>query len=137
MFYESHIEQANTLSKGTLLEHLGIHFFTDNGTLCASMPVNERTKQPMGLLHGGATAALAESLGSTGSAVLTDLSRFAVVGTQVSANHLKGVHVGKVTAKGELVHQGRSSHVWDIRVFDDEQRLCAICRLSNLIIPKK
>jgi uncharacterized protein (TIGR00369 family) len=137
MFNESHIEHANRLRKGTLLEVLGIEFSLEGGSFSARMPVNENTKQPMGLLHGGATAALAESLGSTGSAVITDLDDYAVVGTQVSANHLRGVRSGSVLAVGELLHHGRSSHVWDIRVYDDQQRLCAICRLSNLIIPKK
>ncbi len=91
----------------------------------------------MGLLHGGATAALAETLGSMGSALLLDLERWAIVGMEVSANHLRGVREGRVTATGELVHQGRTTHVWDIRVRNEATELCAICRMTNLIIEKR
>ena len=126
------------MSKGTLQEALGITF-VDGGAdvLTATMPVGVATKQPMGLLHGGATAALAESLGSTGSAMLIDLSTHAVVGIEVNANHLKGVHDGVVTATGRLLHRGRSTHVWDIRVTDSAGALVAVCRITNMIIPKR
>lgn len=126
------------MSKGTLQEALGITF-VDGGAdvLTATMPVGASTKQPMGLLHGGATAALAESLGSTGSAMLIDLSTHAVVGIEVNANHLKGVRDGVVTATGRLLHRGRSTHVWDIRVTDSAGALVAVCRITNMIIPKR
>jgi uncharacterized protein (TIGR00369 family) len=91
----------------------------------------------MGLLHGGATAALAESLGSAGSALLIDLATQGVVGIEVNANHIKGVRSGLVTATGTLVHQGRTTHVWDIRVTDDSGILVALCRITNLIITKR
>jgi 1,4-dihydroxy-2-naphthoyl-CoA hydrolase len=122
----------------TMLEHLDIRFGVDDqGRLQASMPVDHRTHQPMGLLHGGATAALAETLGSVGSALLIDLTRQAPVGMEVTANHLRGVREGRVTATGELVHLGSKTHVWDIRVHDDAGRLCAICRLTNMIIDQR
>lgn len=131
-------EQANALRKNTLVEHLDIRFGVDaEGRLTASMPVDQRTKQPMGLLHGGATAALAETLGSVGSALLIDLSAKATVGLEITANHLRGVRNGRVTATGELVHQGRSTHVWDIRVHTETGELCAICRLTNMIIDQR
>jgi 1,4-dihydroxy-2-naphthoyl-CoA hydrolase len=115
-----------------------MHFHVDElGRFCATMPVDERTHQPMGLLHGGATAALAESLGSMGSALIIDLSRQAVVGIEVNANHLRGVRSGVVTAVGELLHQGRTTHVWDIRVHDEQGRPVAVCRLTNLIIDQR
>jgi 1,4-dihydroxy-2-naphthoyl-CoA hydrolase len=137
-FTSAHVERANAMQTGTLVEHLGIRFDVDEkGRFTASMPVDQRTLQPMGLLHGGATAALAESLGSMGSAMLVDLSRYAVVGTEVSANHLRGVRSGHVIATGELVHQGRTMHVWDIRVLNEAGELCAVCRLSNLIIEQR
>ena len=98
------------------------------------MPVDARTHQPMGLLHGGATAALAESLGSMGSWLLLDTKTQGAVGIEVSANHLKGVRTGTVTATGQLVHMGRTTHVWDIRVHNEAGELCAVCRLTNLII---
>jgi 1,4-dihydroxy-2-naphthoyl-CoA hydrolase len=134
-FTIAHVDKANAMQAATLVEHLGIHFgLDDQGHFTASMPVDERTRQPMGLLHGGATAALAESLGSMGSAMLVDLDRYGVVGMEVSANHLRVVRGGQVTATGELVHQGRTMHVWDIRVHNEAGELCAICRLSNMII---
>ena len=129
---------ANSLRPNTLVAHLGIRYDVDEqGRLLAHMPVDERTHQPMGLLHGGATAALAESLGSMGSALLIDREKQAVVGIEVNANHMRGVRAGEVHATGELVHQGRSTHVWDVRVTDDEARLVAVCRLTNLIIDRK
>ncbi|HQW06314.1 MAG TPA: hotdog fold thioesterase [Flavobacteriales bacterium] len=122
----------------TLVDHLDISFgLSQQGQLTASMPVDHRTHQSMGLLHGGATAALAETLGSMGSALLLDLERWAIVGMEVSANHLRGVREGRVTATGELVHQGRTTHVWDIRVRNEATELCAICRMTNLIIEKR
>jgi uncharacterized protein (TIGR00369 family) len=122
----------------TLVEHLDIRFGLDEeGRLQASMPVDKRTHQPMGLLHGGATAALAETLGSFGSYLLIDPRTQATVGVEVNANHLRGVREGRVTATGELVHRGRTTHVWDIRVHDDSGALCAICRLTNLIIERR
>lgn len=137
-FNSAQAEMANTLAPNTLVDHLGIRFHVDvQGRMCATMPVDSRTHQPMGLLHGGATAALAETVGSMASALLIDLTRQAVVGIEVSANHLKGVRTGTVTATGDLVHQGRTTHVWDIRVRDEQGTLVAICRLTNLVIERR
>ena len=134
-FLPEQAEFANTLQENTLVGHLGIRFLVDEqGRFCATMPVDARTHQPAGLLHGGATAALAESLGSMGSSLLIDMSKQGVVGIEVSANHLKGVRSGTVTATGELLHQGRTTHVWDIRVRNEVGELCAVCRLTNVII---
>ncbi|MBP7407123.1 MAG: hotdog fold thioesterase [Flavobacteriales bacterium] len=134
-FLPEQAEFANTLQENTLVGHLGIRFLVDEqGRFCATMPVDARTHQPAGLLHGGATAALAESLGSMGSSLLIDMSKQGVVGIEVSANHLKGVRSGTVTATGELLHQGRTTHVWDIRVRNEAGELCAVCRLTNVII---
>jgi 1,4-dihydroxy-2-naphthoyl-CoA hydrolase len=91
----------------------------------------------MGLLHGGATAALAESLGSMASALLIDLTTQGVVGIEVNANHLKGVRSGTVTATGNLIHHGHTTHVWNIEVHNDAGELCAVCRLTNLVIPRR
>jgi len=137
-FEPAHAERANAMRADTLIAHLDIRFHVDDeGRLCATMPVDARTHQPMGLLHGGATAALAESLGSMGSSLLIDLSGQGVVGVEVNANHLKGVQNGTVTATGHMVHQGRSTHVWDIRMHNGAGELCAVCRLTNLIITRK
>lgn len=131
-------EQANTFCEHTLISHLSIRFSVDkNGQLCATMPVDRRTVQPMGLLHGGATAALAETLGSVGSALLVGAEGKDTVGIELNVNHLKGVRSGKVTATGELLHAGRTTHVWDIKVRNEAGELCAICRLTNIIIERR
>lgn len=137
-FTEQHVQFAGSLKANTLVEHLDIQFRVDaDGRFQASMPVDRRTVQPVGLLHGGATAALAETLGSVGSSMLIDRDTQATVGMEITANHLRGVKKGRVTATGELVHQGRTTHVWDIRVHDEEGKLCAICRLTNMIIERR
>lgn len=131
-------EQANAMRANTLVAHLGIEFHVDEGgRMCATMPVDTRTHQPMGLLHGGATVALVESLGSMASALLIDMNKQGVVGIEVNANHLKSTRSGIVTATGELLHKGRTTHVWDIRVHNEAQELCAVCRLTNMIIERR
>lgn len=138
MFSEEQLAFANALRKDTLVGHLGITFIPSApGTLAATMPVDARTHQPMGLLHGGATAALAESLGSMGSAMLVDPEKYDVVGVEVNANHLKGVRSGTVTATGVLLHKGRTTHVWDIRVNNEENVLVAVCRITIVILTKR
>ncbi len=135
MYTQAQADRANSMLAKTMVEHLGIRFHVDaEGRLCATMPVDARTHQPAGLLHGGATATLAESLGSMGSVLLVDMARQGVVGIEVNANHLKGVRSGTVTATGELVHRGRTTHVWDIRVRNEAGELCAVCRLTTIII---
>lgn len=138
MFDAEQLAFANQLRKDTLVEGLGITYIPSApGTFAATMPVDRRTFQPMGLLHGGATAALAETLGSMGSAMLVDRDKFAVVGIELNANHLKGVRSGTVTATGTLLHKGRTTHVWDIRVNNEAGELVAVCRLTNVIITVK
>ncbi len=137
LFTTAQAELANATRKNSLVGHLDIRFHTNAaGQLCASMPVDARTHQPMGLLHGGATAALAESLGSVGSFLLVDQASQAPVGIEINVNHLKGVRSGQVTATGDLLHQGRRSHVWDIRVRDERDELIAVCRLTVMIIER-
>ncbi len=132
------ITRANALRKGTLMETLGITYVpSEHGTFTATMPLEARTHQPMGLLHGGATAALAESLGSAGSHLLLDDATSSVVGIEVNVNHLKSMRTGTVTATGRLVHRGRSTHVWDIRMTNESGELIALCRLTNLVIEKR
>ena len=138
MFDPQQIAEANSWCPGTLAEALGITFIASStGTLAATMPVDHRTLQPMGLLHGGATAALAETLGSSGSALLIDREKQAVVGIEVNANHLKGVRSGTVNATGTMIHQGRSTHVWDIRIANEMGELVAVCRITNMIIDRR
>lgn len=138
MFTQQQIDEANSWCQGTMAEALGITFALEaGGTLTATMPVDHRTLQPMGLLHGGATAALAETLGSSGSALLIDREKNGVVGIEVNANHLRGVRSGTVKATATLLHQGRTTHVWDIRVKNEKDELVAVCRLTNVIIAKR
>jgi 1,4-dihydroxy-2-naphthoyl-CoA hydrolase len=135
MFTAEQLEWANGLRKGTLVEHLGIVFVPSApGTFAATMPVDHTTVQPMGLLHGGATAALAETVGSMGSTLLIDRKTQGVVGIEVNANHLRGVRNGTVTCTGTLVHKGRTTHVWDFKVTNEAGELTAVCRLVTLII---
>jgi uncharacterized protein (TIGR00369 family) len=128
----------DTVSKNTLMETLQIKY-TDVGEdfLVAQMPVNSRVHQPMGLLHGGATVALAESVGSYASAMSVDLEKFSVKGIEISANHLKSVKEGLVTATARIIHKGRTTHLWEIKVTDERDNLVSICKLTNIVLPKK
>ncbi|RYG51718.1 MAG: hotdog fold thioesterase [Chitinophagaceae bacterium] len=101
------------------------------------MPVTDKTKQPYGLLHGGASCALAETIGSIGSALVVDQNVNMCVGLEINANHLRSATSGYVTATARPVHLGRSTHVWDIRLEDDQQKLVCISRLTVAILPKK
>ena len=126
-----------TVSKNTLMETLRIRY-TEVGEdlLVAQMPVNSRVHQPMGLLHGGATVALAESVGSYASAMSLDLEKFSVKGIEISANHLKSVKEGIVTATARIIHKGRTTHLWEIKVTDEQDNLISICKLTNIVLPK-
>jgi uncharacterized protein (TIGR00369 family) len=126
------------VSKNTLMETLQIKF-TEIGEdfLVAQMPVNSRVHQPMGLLHGGATVALAESVGSSASAMSVDLEKFSVKGIEISANHLKSVQEGIITATARIIHKGRTTHLWEIKVTDEQDNLVSICKLTNIVLPKK
>ncbi|WP_426118901.1 hotdog fold thioesterase [Pseudomonas sp. DSP3-2-2] len=130
------IEQLNALNKNTILEWLDIRFesFTDD-SLTASMVVDHRTHQPYGLLHGGASVVLAESVGSTASYLCIDTSKFFCVGLEVNANHLRGLRSGRVTAVARPVHIGRTTHVWDIRLTSDEGKTSCISRLTIAVVP--
>ena len=102
-----------------------------------SMPVNEKTKQPYGILHGGASCVLAETLGSIASALVIDLDKFYCVGLEINANHVKSATEGLVTGKCSPLHLGKHTHVWDIKIYDNNSRLICISRLTVAIIPKK
>lgn len=134
---EELLKHANARCKNTLMETLNITY-TDIGEdyVVAQMPVTPTVHQPMGLLHGGANAALAESVGSLGSFVILNDPNVGVVGIEVNANHLRSVKSGMVTARGNLVHKGRSTHVWEIKITDEEGKLLCISRLTNMIIRK-
>lgn len=133
-----HLEMLNNLCKNTMMEHLGIVFTeVSQGRVVATMPIDERTIQPMKRLHGGASMALAESVGSAGSMSLIDPSRFAVLGVEISGSHVATTSETEVIAIGTIVYRGKSSHVWEIRIEDKTGKLISLCRLTNRIIPIK
>ena len=135
---EELLQKANAASKDTLMETLNIEIvdFTED-TLTARMPVTPKVYQPDGVLHGGATAALAESVGSFASHIFTNTDEFFVRGLEITANHLKSVKEGYVYAKASFLHRGRTTQLLDIRVIDGEDNLVSICRLSTITLPKK
>jgi 1,4-dihydroxy-2-naphthoyl-CoA hydrolase len=100
-----------------------------------SMPVNTKTQQPYGFLHGGASCVLAETVGSVASALVIDQEKFYCVGLEINANHLRSVSEGIVTAKASPLHLGKSTHVWDIKIYDQEQKLFCVSRLTVAILP--
>lgn len=131
------LDEMNALSAGTLMQQLGI-VYTEIGEdyLCGTMPVDHRTKQPAGLLHGGASVALAESLGSMGSLSLIDFQKQAIVGVEVNANHIRKVNSGFVTGKATLIMRSRKLHVWEIKIHNDSGALCCISRLTIMVLDK-
>src|SRR5690606_10952078 len=132
------IAKANAASKNTLMETLQIEV-VDYGDdfLVARMPVTSRVHQPDGVLHGGATAALAESVGSFASHIFIDTEKFFVRGPEITANHIKSVNDGFVYAKATFVHKGRTTQLLDIRVTDEADNLIAVCKLSTISLPKR
>jgi 1,4-dihydroxy-2-naphthoyl-CoA hydrolase len=126
----------NAFQRNTIGELLDIRFeAVGEDFITASMVVDARTHQPFGLLHGGASVVLAESLGSTASMLCLDPARFYCVGLEINANHLRGVRSGRVTATARPVHIGRSTHVWVIRLVDDHGKPSCISRLTVAVIP--
>ncbi len=132
--YKPDAAMLNDMSKGTLMEALGIEFLGVEGdSLIAAMPVDERTRQPFGLLHGGASAALIETLGSTASHLCIDHETHYSVGLEVSATHLRPMRDGRVTGVAKPVHLGRSIHIWEVRVTEGNDKLVSIGKLTTAI----
>ncbi|MUU76963.1 PaaI family thioesterase [Winogradskyella endarachnes] len=135
---EDMLAKANAASKNTLMETLSIEIvdFGDD-FLTARMPVTPKVHQPDGVLHGGATAALAESVGSFASHVFIDTEKFFIRGLEITANHLKSVSEGYIYAKATFLHKGRTTQLLDIKVTDEADNLISVCRLSTISLPKK
>jgi len=132
------INELSKMNKGTLMEQLGIEYIeARTGYMKARMPVDERTFQPMQILHGGATLALAETLASIGSALMVDREKFDVKGQHVSADHVRSAHSGWVIGEAVIIHRGRSSHIWNVDIKDEQDRLISTCRVSIFIVKKK
>ena len=128
-------ENLNERARGTMLTQLGIEF-TEIGedSLTARMPVDHRTVQPAGILHGGASATLAESLGSVAATLCIDPARKRCVGLEINANHVRAVRSGYVTGTATPVHIGKSTQIWQIRIQDEKDRLVCIARLTLAIL---
>lgn len=135
---EKILKMCNEFSKNTLMETLEIEYIdAGENFLKAKMPVNSRVHQPMGLLHGGATVALAESVGSAASFLFMNANNQEVRGIEISANHLKSKRAGTVFATATIIHKGRSIHLWEIKITDENNQLISICKLTNMILPKR
>lgn len=120
-----------------MVEALGIEFLElGKDFISAKMPVDHRTHQPMGLLHGGASVALAETLGSVASTLMVDMNKYNCVGLEINANHLKTARNGYVTGKAKPIHLGKKTHVWDIKIRNENNDLVCISRLTVAIIEK-
>ena len=134
---EDLIALLNSVSRNTLMETLEIEV-CDIGDdyLTAKMPVNNKVYQPDGILHGGATVALAESAGSFAAHVFVDLEKYFVRGIEISANHLKSVKDGYVYAKATFIHKGRTTQLLSIKITDEEDRLISVCKLTTIALPK-
>ena len=132
------IDQLHPLGKNTMAEYIGIEW-TEVGDnfLKARMPVDHRTIQPYGLLHGGASCVLAETIGSVASAMVIDHNKFYCVGLEINANHVRGVKEGFVTGIASPLHLGASTHVWDIKIYDEKQKLVCVSRLTVAVIQRK
>lgn len=128
------LEQINQQSQGTLVSHLGIIFTAlDDDSLTATLPVDPRTRQPFGLLHGGASVVLAETLGSMAGYLCTEGEEY-IVGVDINASHLHAVREGEVKGVCRPLHLGRRQQVWQIEVFDPQQRLCCTSRLTTAVM---
>ena len=131
------LDQLTERSKNTLNEHLGIEFLEiGDDYLKARMPVDGRTKQPAGLLHGGASVALAETLGSVAAGLCVNRELKEIVGLEINANHIRPVHDGWVIGITKPIHVGNSTQVWEIRIYNEEDKLVCISRLTVANIDK-
>ncbi len=124
----------NVIAKNNMLEWMEIKFI-DAGMnyLTAEMPITSKVHQPLGLLHGGASAALAESVGSTASYLLIDANKYNAMGIDLQINHLRSKREGKIRATANLLHQGKTIHLWEIKITDEENNLIAHAKLTNII----
>jgi len=134
---DSTINRLNQLNKNTMMEPLGIEYLeAEQGHLKARMPINDNTKQPNGILHGGANLALSETVAGLGSAMMVDMEKYNVRGAQVSANHVGTANSGWVYAEGKVIHKGKNTHVWNIDIKNEDGKMLSTCRITNFIQKK-
>ena len=137
-FREFTLDEVRKFERGTLGEHLGIEFMQIGPDFVeARMPVDHRTVQPDRILHGGASVALAETLGSIGGSMCVDRDHFQIVGQEINANHLRPALGGHVIGRAKPIHLGRRSQVWNIEITDDNQRLICVSRLTIAVIERQ
>ena len=134
---ELNAHMLSSLGNKTMTEHLGLEWVEVGADFMkAKLPVDHRTIQPYGLLHGGASCVLAETLGSVASAMVVDHDKFYCVGLEINANHIRSVRSGLVTGVVTPIHLGASTHVWDIKIYDEREKLICISRLTVAILKK-
>ena len=132
------VADLRPIGNNTMAEYLDIEWKeVGNDFISATMPVDHRTIQPYGLLHGGASCVLAETVGSVASAMVIDHAKFICVGLEINANHIRSAREGKVIGTAKPIHLGATTHVWDIRIVDEKERLICVSRLTVAILPRK
>lgn len=137
-YKEKILKVCNEIRSNTLMETLEIEFIdVGENYLVARMPVTPKVHQPDGVLHGGATVALAESVGSAASYVFLDGQKYFVRGIEVAANHVKSIKEGDVFARAVILHNGRTTQLWEIKVTDKEGQLISLCKLTTIALPRK
>lgn len=136
-YLEATPDSLDAISANTMVEHLGIEFVAiGEDSITARMPVDHRTVQPAGLLHGGASVALAETLGSVAATLCVNPAETTCVGLEINANHIRSVRSGFVTGVARPIHLGNSTQVWDIRIQDEQERLACVCRLTMAVLKR-
>ena len=136
-YIEATPDSLDAISANTMVQHLGIEFVAiGEDSITARMPVDHRTVQPAGLLHGGASVALAETLGSVAATLCVNPAETTCVGLEINANHIRSVRSGTVSGVARPIHLGNSTHVWDIRIQDEQQRLVCVCRLTMAVLKR-
>ena len=136
-FKDKILKICNETTKGTLMETLDIEYVdVGENFLVAKMPVGPKVFQPDGVLHGGASVALAESVGSAASYVFLDAQKFFVRGIEIAANHVRSVKEGEVFARATIIHQGRTTQLWEIRITDSDDNLISLCKLTTIALPR-
>ncbi|HEU4497307.1 MAG TPA: PaaI family thioesterase [Flavobacterium sp.] len=131
------LENCRKWCENTLMQTLEIEFIdAGEGFLKAKMPVNPRVHQPMGLLHGGASVALAESVGSAASLMYIDTEKQEARGIEISANHVKSKRAGTVFGTARIIHKGRMVHLWEVKITDENDLLVSLCKITNIILDR-
>lgn len=136
-FKEVSVEQVNIRGKNTMSEFLGITFTAiGEDSMTATMPVSDRTKQPIGILHGGANVVLAETIASTAANAVVDLNKFYCVGLEINANHIRSVREGLITAITTPIHIGRTTQIWEINIFNEAGKQTCVSRMTASVITR-